>query len=519
MINVTDKRVQLKWNVYLGRMMWSLETKLAKQLQPILGGAYSDVARLIKSGVGISFTIDLVVNKRTAQLERTLEAGYTRTSQVFSEMVYDIIEKGEKSWNGASVAGVRRKSVRDEYWRVLRAWIIEQVAEQVILVDRTTKNSIKRVIDAGFAKGKGLNEVAKDLFNIKDLTSYYRAHRIARTETHTTAVFSTRESINSTGMETESQWSTSIDERTRSIGRGDEFDHIAADGERIKKGEKYVRTGEPLDHPGDPKGSAANIIDCRCVELFFVVRSAISRTVKPSEPEEELHWEKASNESKLVAEFKRNLGIEKIKINGYEKDREKALEDGNRIGEHWFSLTQKYPLLKEKNSSRLKKGKSSLKYLKLFNDHSIGKKAAGRHEYLINNVTGEHLPQDIRLATQSVTWVRGKSGRMKGELRWENPTKIGKDSLVISQGSILGNARHEWGHFVYYNYLEQKDRARWKRFYKGIPKDSISRYGSTNESEGFAESFSAYTAPDYGESPKKKLPSIIDMFFKKLLGK
>ncbi len=64
------------------------------------------------------------------------------------------------------------------------------------------------------------------------------------------------------------------DNRTRD--KDDEFNHKAANGQRVKRREKFAikrKKGgvELLDFPGDPKGSPGNIINCRCVMVFEIV--------------------------------------------------------------------------------------------------------------------------------------------------------------------------------------------------------------------------------------------------------
>ena len=58
-------------------------------------------------------------------------------------------------------------------------------------------------------------------------------------------------------------WLTSRDDRVRPTKPG-HFNHQAADGQTVPKGDPFIVSGEQLQHPGDPSGSAGNIIRCRC---------------------------------------------------------------------------------------------------------------------------------------------------------------------------------------------------------------------------------------------------------------
>ena len=58
-------------------------------------------------------------------------------------------------------------------------------------------------------------------------------------------------------------WLTARDGRVRPTKPG-HFNHQAADGQTVPKEEPFNVSGEQLQHPGDPSGSAGNIIRCRC---------------------------------------------------------------------------------------------------------------------------------------------------------------------------------------------------------------------------------------------------------------
>jgi len=58
-------------------------------------------------------------------------------------------------------------------------------------------------------------------------------------------------------------WLTARDGRVRPTKPG-HFNHQAADGQTVPKGEPFIVSGELLMHPGDPNGSPGNIIRCRC---------------------------------------------------------------------------------------------------------------------------------------------------------------------------------------------------------------------------------------------------------------
>lgn len=56
------------------------------------------------------------------------------------------------------------------------------------------------------------------------------------------------------------QWVARHDERTRST-------HAAADGQRVPVDQPFSVGGVPLDHPGDRRGPAGEVINCRCITV------------------------------------------------------------------------------------------------------------------------------------------------------------------------------------------------------------------------------------------------------------
>lgn len=125
---------------------------------------------------------------------------------------------------------------------------------------------------------------------------------------------------------------------------------------------------------------------------------------------------------------------------------------------------------------------------------------------------------------------------------------------TVGENALMANLRHEFGHHVHMHHLainrsapnyyayerlsgaQQEWRTLWNK-YSAIPKDAansienaVSRYAATNERELFAESFSAYTHPQYGQSVsvkyglreivgEKRLPADIEAFMEKHIGK
>jgi SPP1 gp7 family putative phage head morphogenesis protein len=108
-----------------------------------------------------------------------------------------------------------------------------------------------------------------------------------------------------------------------------------------------------------------------------------------------------------------------------------------------------------------------------------------------------------------------------------------KNKLVLGKGkhnvdiSRAGTIRHEYGHYLQ-NILEMDfrslyDRLDWHNIYSNGMRNKrgtasmVSKYSTTNHNEYFAESFCAWSHPDYPKS-KAKLPADVEEFFEEVFG-
>lgn len=139
---------------------------------------------------------------------------------------------------------------------------------------------IVREVERGITEGLALDRVRDQIQTVLQSTGtpYWsnRAMTVARTETMgatNAGVFRAAE------LEAESrgdvapfkQWISTEDKRTRPT-------HVAADQQRTLLREPFVVGGARLLFPGDPRGPAAEVINCRCTLLPVVLGDVIDWT-------------------------------------------------------------------------------------------------------------------------------------------------------------------------------------------------------------------------------------------------
>ena len=174
-----------------------------------------------------------------------------------------------------------KKSNTDVYRESFAAYGAKQAGKKIVIVRDTALKQIRTVMKGIFDEDEFQREgkiaqsrILKRKFN---QISSYQAERIVRTETTAAANYAIMQSA-TTMFDKNSlvkEWSATNDARTRSFLRGDKADHVNMDGVVINFDEdfkvpKIGGTGfDLMSQPADPRGSAANVINCRCAVAVY----------------------------------------------------------------------------------------------------------------------------------------------------------------------------------------------------------------------------------------------------------
>ena len=150
-----------------------------------------------------------------------------------------------------------------------------KIAQIIRATENMTQNYLLRSLRNGASIEDAMRAFSEDVVNIAQA----RAQTILRTELHAIVQFASQKSVERSGLLVKKVWRTIKDQNTRRfgvLGRQDAFDHLVMDGETVPLPHNFLvphRTGtfEPLLFPGDPLGSAGNIINCRCRQVYLKV--------------------------------------------------------------------------------------------------------------------------------------------------------------------------------------------------------------------------------------------------------
>lgn len=128
-------------------------------------------------------------------------------------------------------------------------------------INDTTFSEIKRILRESYENGESIEQIRKTLEETFAEFDKVRAKAIARTETNGLVNGASHEAYRQNGIKWE-EWLTAP-------GAANPRHEALADldGQVRRLDEPFSVDGEPLMYPGDPSGSAENVINCRCTVI------------------------------------------------------------------------------------------------------------------------------------------------------------------------------------------------------------------------------------------------------------
>ena len=133
------------------------------------------------------------------------------------------------------------------------------IASRILKINETTKQSVMDAINNNIQSGavRISKEIREKIVDINKT----RALLIARTElTHinnNASQYGAEQAETMTGVQLEKVWSSATDGRERP-------EHGQANRQVVPLRKDFIVGGLPMSYPGDPKGGAANVCNCRC---------------------------------------------------------------------------------------------------------------------------------------------------------------------------------------------------------------------------------------------------------------
>jgi uncharacterized protein with gpF-like domain len=145
---------------------------------------------------------------------------------------------------------------------IMREWALSIGSQKITQISETTRSDIRRIVEAGIAAGESEKEIADKIWAVSPTKSMSRAQTISRTESHAAANAATQASAKAVNVPMRRRWA-SASARVRDT-------HDRADGQTVGMDEPFIVGGHKLRYPGDPRGPAEEVINCRCAVVFVI---------------------------------------------------------------------------------------------------------------------------------------------------------------------------------------------------------------------------------------------------------
>ncbi len=242
-----EREYQNALRIYFVRQQRILEKKLKAALGELSGKSTKDVADDIIARVVFDLRTEnnklRVINQTF--FDKASELGVRQTlSEVLGLTSDELAQQTEAARRAAWLRGKRVISTT-----------------KITGVNKTTQDMVAHQLQQGLDASEGLNDLTGRIKTTLG-SNRARALRIARTQTGGAVSTGRHAGMQSANVERKS-WLTSRDKDVRDS-------HWAAEvryAEGIPLDQPFEVGGQMLMYPGDPSGSAAEIINCRCMEL------------------------------------------------------------------------------------------------------------------------------------------------------------------------------------------------------------------------------------------------------------
>ena len=193
-------------------------------------------------------------------ITKAMQSIYVKTGKHFAVKTYNGLTKAKQ------MKRVTQPVTEDYWFDYMNRFVTTKLGQRIRWITGTTedvfKTTCRNITAEGIAEGWSVDRMAESIIMELNITQVYRAERIARTEVVSASNNASIAGAKATGLNLVKEWMTFIDDKTRDghaemngmqVGIDDSFDVPDPDG-----------VIEQMDYPGDPKGSAGNVINCRC---------------------------------------------------------------------------------------------------------------------------------------------------------------------------------------------------------------------------------------------------------------
>jgi HK97 family phage portal protein len=204
-----------------------------------------------------------------AAIEDVIKREREKMGKILATHQYGIFKAfGARVLESAKSANIPEvKTSEDDFSRYLNAWIKENAFSSIDDINETTLKKLRAELAEGVAAGESIDDLADRISNAYEDFSDARSEAIAITETLSASTAASEGAARATGVVgLQKEWIAAGDEKTR-------HSHAKADGQVVDIDDDFELTSDDGSHvlmarPGDPKGGAGEVVNCRCTLAF-----------------------------------------------------------------------------------------------------------------------------------------------------------------------------------------------------------------------------------------------------------
>ena len=220
---------------------------MTEKVKDLFAAQREIVAKAVAGGV---IDTDVPIVSMSGEWRRVLTAIYRAVIEDFGNQVAEELSPR-----------TRAEGVEFDPWNsLIQDHVATKTAEQVTLIQETTKKAIREVVLNGIDDGLSLVKVARAIrekFEEWEGASpgVYRSAMIARTEVHAAAGFAMHESARQSGVVNEKHWLDAGDDRVR-------------DAHVTNTAAGWIAFDDVYPNGASYPGDGTDDINCRCVEMY-----------------------------------------------------------------------------------------------------------------------------------------------------------------------------------------------------------------------------------------------------------
>lgn len=249
MFNLPNDRAKHRFQEAFLRIELAYEKALSYSLQVNLNQLAQQVANVYeREGMQAALSI---VSQFEAPIQRHLIHHLTQSFTRFAD-------EAISSLNPSLVGSAQWTLAAQRYVRTHGAAKVKQISE-------VTRKQVQAVIENAVIEGLSVPEIQRRILTTTGgQMAQRRARTIAQTEVHGAACAGSQAAVESLNRPYRKEWISNLQPgRTRPW-------HLNAHGQIVSSNEPFLIDGEHLRYPGDPLGSARNVINCRCVNAYWL---------------------------------------------------------------------------------------------------------------------------------------------------------------------------------------------------------------------------------------------------------